>query len=247
MKATQDYPDLPHILIVDDDARIRQLICRYLMQNDFVAFSASDASVARSVLEDFIFDAMILDVMMPTESGLSLARALRAHTNPNIAQIPILFLSALGQTEDKISGLQTGADDYLVKPFEPQELVLRLRAILRRHTPYHQNTHKTVLLRFGLWHYNPEFEGLIHTQTQEKRSLTGVEITLLRGLSARMGQVMTRDDLAQLCGLSANPRSVDVQITRLRRKIEEDPRMPRYLKTVRGQGYVLRAEYHDSE
>lgn len=222
----------PHILVVDDDARIRTLVSRFLTAEGFVATTAPDAAAARALLERLSFDAMVVDVMMPGEDGLALTRSIRAQ-----GDMPVLLLTALGEAESRISGLEAGADDYLPKPFEPRELVLRLQAILRRR-PRHQ---APVHLRVGRWRYSLEDNTL--TDGDEELRLTGVEANLLRALASRTGQVLSRDELAALCALEAGgERTIDVQVTRLRRKLEDDPRLPRILQTVRGKGYLLRAE-----
>jgi two-component system phosphate regulon response regulator OmpR len=233
-----DLPDgplaeRPHILVVDDDDRIRDLVARYLTEHGFVAATTAGADEARQALDTFTFDALVVDVMMPGETGLEFTRSLRAESD-----IPVLLLTALGETEDRINGLETGADDYLPKPFEPRELVLRLQAILRRRPSV-----KTKLkpMRIGAWVYHPDENTL--TQDDEVQALTTSEATLLRVLASHSGQAVSREDLARLCNMDdSGERTIDVQVTRLRRKIETDTRTPRYLQTVRGKGYLLRIE-----
>lgn len=222
----------PHILVVDDDNRIRDLVTRFLHDHDFVAMSAADAFQADNMLQRFDFDAMILDVMMPGQSGLDFLSHLRSNN-----EIPVLMLTALGEADDRISGLEQGADDYLAKPFEPRELVLRLQSILRR--AQKRRSEKT-LFRIGKWRFDPAHDEL--TNSDEIVRLTSVEATLLRGLADKSGKVVSREDLAIYCGIESGERTIDVQVTRLRRKIEENTKTPRYLQTVRGQGYILRAD-----
>jgi two-component system phosphate regulon response regulator OmpR len=223
----------PHVLVIDDDDRIRDLVARYLTEHGFVVATTSGAAEARQALEAFTFDVLVVDVMMPGETGLDFTRDLRTRSD-----IPVLLLTALGETDDRIAGLESGADDYLPKPFEPREMVLRLQAILRRR-PKPQDLKKPV--RIGRWVYDPAGNTLI--DGAETQRLTTTEISLLNALVLKAGQVISRDDLARMCDMDdSGERTIDVQITRLRRKIEEDSRMPRYLQTVRGKGYLLRVE-----
>ena len=225
-------PDLsePHLLVVDDDARLRELLRRYLSDSGFRVTAAADASEARSNLASFAFDLVVLDVMMPGESGLELTRALRAD-----GRIPVLLLTAMAEPEDRINGLEQGADDYLSKPFEPRELVLRVRNLLQRR-PATDVASKDI--RFGGWRFDVVrgelYRGgdLVH--------LTAAEAGLLSMLAQKAGQAVSREELS--ISLSGNLRNVDVQMTRLRRKIERDPRFPRYLQTVRGTGYILKPD-----
>lgn len=232
--ANTNLQDAPHILIVDDDDRIRQLVARFLRENGFVPVAARDAAHAREIMDRFAFDAMVVDIMMPGESGLDFTRGLRAARN----DIPVLLLTALGEAQDRIAGLETGADDYLPKPFEPRELVLRLNAILRRR-PEKKPVFRR--LRIGRWVYDAGQNEL--SDGREMMRLTTMEGNLLQALAACNGEPVGRGDLARLCGLDdAGERTIDVQVTRLRRKIEEDSRAPRCLLTVRGKGYRLLAE-----
>ena len=220
----------PHLLVVDDDARLRELLRRYLSDSGFRVTAAADASEARSNLASFAFDLVVLDVMMPGESGLELTRALRAD-----GRIPVLLLTAMAEPEDRINGLEQGADDYLSKPFEPRELVLRVRNLLQRR-PATDVASKDI--RFGGCRFDVVrgelYRGgdLVH--------LTAAEAGLLSMLAQKAGQAVSREELS--ISLSGNLRNVDVQMTRLRRKIERDPRFPRYLQTVRGTGYILRPD-----
>ena len=232
-----DPERLPHVLVVDDDARIRTLVSRYLRANGFIVVTAPDAAMAQAVLERTEVDLLIVDVMMPGESGLDFTRRIRAVTD-----VPVLLLTALGEASDRVAGLESGADDYLAKPFEPRELVLRLQAILRRRPPPDPSP---PVLRIGRWTYDPAQEDLADPDTGETRRLTSVEATLLRALAGQIGTPVSREDLAILCGMEPGPgestgRTIDVQVTRLRRKLEDDERTPRFLQTVRGRGYVLR-------
>lgn len=223
----------PHILVVDDDDRIRALVSRFLTAEGFVVVTAADAAQARALRRRLIFDAMVVDVMMPGEDGLSLTRSLRAE-----GDVPVLLLTALGEAESRIAGLEAGADDYLAKPFEPRELVLRLQAILRRRP---QPVPAATAYRVGPWRYDAADNML--TDGDKVVALTGVEANLLKALAGRAGQAVSREELAALCALEAEgERTIDVQVTRLRKKLEDDPKAPRMLQTVRGKGYLLRAE-----
>jgi two-component system phosphate regulon response regulator OmpR len=228
----QQFSTLPHVLVVDDDRRIRELVSRFLKEHGFLAMTAEDAAQARIMLRNFEFDVLVVDVMMPGESGIDLTRSIREE-----GKTPVLLLTALGEAQDRISGLEAGADDYLAKPFEPKELVLRLNAILRRTAKP-----QTPLQPFsiGRWRFDPGFDEL--TDGKKTMKLTAVEGNLLRALAQNPNTAMSREALAKACSVEAGERTIDVQVTRLRRKIEEDTRAPRYLLTVRGKGYLLRME-----
>ena len=228
-----------HVLVVDDDARLRALLSRYLVEQGFRVTTASHAAEAREKLRIVQPDLMILDVMMPDETGLAFTSSIR--TQPGAAgqtEIPILLLTARGAPEDRIAGFEAGADDYLPKPFEPYELVLRLRAMLRRRTPPTVEPTQTSLrlgpLQFDIARAELSGpDGIVH--------LTGAEAALLRALAARPGEVFSREAIAEALQMDdTGERAIDVQVTRLRRKIEADPREPRFLHTVRGRGYVLK-------
>ncbi|SDG35979.1 response regulator transcription factor [Roseospirillum parvum] len=227
-----------HILVVDDDRRLRRLLSDYLSGEGFMVSTAADAAEARAHLAALTFDLVVLDIMMPGESGLEVAAALRAEeADPGAPPpVPILLLTAMAEPEDRIRGLEVGVDDYLTKPFEPRELLLRINAILRR-LP-RPAAAPAAPLRFGALTFDPTAEllsgatGAVH--------LTAAELNLLAVLARHNGETISRDELAEATGNAANPRAVDVQVTRLRKKIEPDPRLPRYLLTVRGQGYRLR-------
>ncbi|MEM7429443.1 MAG: response regulator transcription factor [Pseudomonadota bacterium] len=217
-----------HILVVDDDRRIRDLIKSYLCERGFRVSTAGDASAARQAMEGLSFDLLVLDVMMPGESGLDLARSLREGS-----AVPILILSALAEPDNRIDGFRSGGDDYLAKPFEPEELVLRIQSILRR-----SEIAKPVPSEIKLG------ESRFHVERGELRRdgdvirLTTREQELLRLFAKRPGEPISRSDLSQN-GADESARAVDVQINRLRRKIEPDPAAPTYLQTVRGAGYIL--------
>lgn len=235
MQKPQDFQLLPHILVVDDDDRIRTLVSRYLNEHGFLSFTAADAAQAKEIMSISIFDALVLDVMMPGQDGRSLTQELRVKSD-----IPVLLLTAMAEVDDRVDGLKSGADDYLTKPFDPRELVLRLESLLRR-----RPQPKTVSKKFkiGNWIYDPELPEL--TDGSSSIRLTDVEVNLLRALTRRPGVILTRDELATLADIDAGERTIDVQVTRLRKKIEEDNKLPRYLQTVRGKGYLLRAEEVD--
>ncbi len=226
-----------HILVVDDDQRLRTLLCKYLSDQGYLVSAAADATEARTLLDHLIVDLMVLDVMMPGETGLELTRALRqSSTAAAGAALPILLLTALGETANRIEGLECGADDYLSKPFEPRELLLRVAAILRRGA---SAADESSSLTLGALVWDIQREEL--RRGSEPVHLTTAEKDLLSILARRPGQVVSREDLAELTGNTANPRTVDVQVTRLRKKLDDDARLPRLLQTVRGQGYRLQA------
>ena len=230
----------PHLLVVDDDPRLRELLRRYLSENGFRVTVAAEASEARANLASFAFDLIVLDVMMPGDSGLDLTRQLRGAAgseNGRSPSLPILLLTAMGEAEDRINGLEQGADDYLAKPFEPRELVLRIRNIIERRGAADEVVRT---LRFGGFRFDLARGELF--KGGEIVRLTAAEAGLLSSLAARTGEAVSREDLSQSAQFRGNMRNVDVQMTRLRRKIEPDPRYPRYLQTVRGTGYALKPE-----
>ena len=220
-----------HILVVDDDTRLRSLLQRFLRENGFYVSTACDASSARERLNDYKFDLLIVDIMMPGETGLEFLSGLR-HEN----QVPVIMLTAMGETADRITGLEAGADDYLPKPFEPKELVLRIRNILKRAPQEKKDS--VGELNLGLCLYDMAKKELTDKQGQVIH-ITPVEQALLNVLGQKSGQVFSREKLAEILGAGQSPRSIDVQITRLRKKIEQDSKNPRYLQTVRGKGYML--------
>jgi two-component system phosphate regulon response regulator OmpR len=222
----------PHLLVVDDDAPLRELLRRYLTEQGFRVTTAGDAAEARAKLTSMAFDLLVLDVMMPGEDGLDLTRALRRES-----RIPILLLTAMAEPENRINGLERGADDYLGKPFEPRELVLRIRNILQR-LPQPSVTGSEV--RFGAFRLDL-MRGELY-RGGDPVHLTTAESALLLTLARRVGEAVSREALSEEAQFSGNVRTVDVQVTRLRRKIEHDPKFPRYLQTVRGTGYVLKPD-----
>lgn len=225
----------PHILVVDDDKRLRDLLGRYLHDQGFLVTTAIDAQDARQKLASFAFDLLILDIMMPGETGLQLTRSLRESS-----AVPILLLTAMNEAGDRIAGLEVGADDYLAKPFEPRELVLRVQSILKRIRGESAPAKTAGVVRFGVFIFEIERRRLF--KDGEVVHLTEGEAELLFQLARRAGQVVPREELGgQSEGLSES-RLVDVQMTRLRRKIEDDPRYPRYVQTVRGRGYMLQPD-----
>jgi len=227
-----------HLLIVDDDERIRGLLQKFLMRNGFLVSGARDAAHARRVLSGLEFDLIVLDVMMPGEDGIALCRDLR-----KTITTPILLLTAKGDTDDRITGLEAGADDYLAKPFEPKELLLRINAILRRVPAEKPATLLPKVLNLGPVRYDIERGEMWRGEALVR--LTATESQLMRIFSASPGEAVTRTRLVEelsRSGGQTQERAVDVQITRLRRKIEEDPKQPRYLQTVRGAGYMLAPE-----
>ena len=228
----------PHLLIVDDDERIRTLLQKFLMRNGFLVSSARDAAHARRLLEGLDFDMIICDVMMPGEDGISLTRSLREERDT-----PILLLTAKGETGDRITGLEAGADDCLAKPFEPKELLLRINAVLRRVPEPEPEEVKPKILNLGPIRYDVERGEM--WQSDDLVRLTATESQLMKIFSAHVGEALSRSKLVEDLGRDrgqAQERAVDVQITRLRRKIESNPKMPRYLQTVRGAGYMLTVE-----
>jgi two-component system, OmpR family, phosphate regulon response regulator OmpR len=222
----------PHLLVVDDDARLRELLRRYLSDNGFRVTTAEDAADARAKLAAFAFDLVVLDVMMPGESGLDLTQALRSDD-----RVPVLLLTAMAEPEDRVNGLEHGADDYLSKPFEPRELVLRIRNVLLRR-PADDAVGSEI--RFGGCRFDL-VRGALY-RGGDPVHLTAAEAALLATLAQKAPQPVSREELALSAQFSGNVRNVDVQMTRLRRKIERDPRFPRYLQTVRGTGYALRPD-----
>lgn len=226
--------DCAHILVIDDDLRLRNLLSRYLRENGFAVSSAKDAENARMFLGQYKFDLLIVDVMMPNESGLEFLQKLRKDSD-----VPAIVLTAMGETQDRISGLEAGADDYLPKPFEPKELVLRINNILRRIPE--KGKQNSQILKLGDFIFDLNKKEFCH-KTDGIVHITPVEQSILSILGQKVGQIFTREKLAELLGAEQSPRSIDVQITRLRKKIEKDSKNPRYLQTVRGKGYMLLTE-----
>jgi two-component system phosphate regulon response regulator OmpR len=222
--------EAPHILVVDDDRRLRELLRKFLAENGFRVTALGGAEEARTALASFDFDALVLDIMMPGESGLQLAQSIRPDKD-----VPILFLTAMSEADDRIRGLEAGADDYLVKPFEPRELVLRLKSLLRR-APRPAPPAPPTELRLGQFRFRLDRGEL--TRGEARVKLTESEARLLGALARAPGQPVGREEIARATGIEGE-RAIDVQVTRLRRKIEDDPRDPRYLQTARGKGYLL--------
>jgi two-component system, OmpR family, phosphate regulon response regulator OmpR len=229
--------DDSHILVVEDDARLRDRLARYLTGEGFRVTAAPDAADARARMRGISPDLLVLDVMMPGESGLDLTRSLREEQGHDL---PVLMLTARGAPEDRIAGFEAGADDYLPKPFEPRELVLRIRALLRRApAPTQTAPAVSVPVRIGAATFDLDRGELLGPNGPIR--LTGGESALLTALASRPGDILSREEIAAALGTDdAGERAVDVQVTRLRRKIEADPREPRFLHTVRGRGYVLK-------
>ncbi|TVS01298.1 MAG: response regulator [Rhodobacteraceae bacterium] len=231
----------PHLIVVDDDDRIRSLLQKYLLRNGYLVTVARDAAQARRLLQGLAFDLIVLDVMMPGEDGVSLTGSLRAEGDST----PILLLTAKSEADDRIAGFEAGADDYLPKPFEPRELLLRITAILRRNPTPDPTPVLPQVLVLGPLRYDIERGELKHGDATVR--LTQTEATLMRFFCQHPGEVITREalvdhlgrDRAAHGGSVGQERAVDVQITRLRRKIERDPKAPRHLQTVRGAGYML--------
>jgi len=227
--------DPAHILVVDDDVRLRALLQRFLTEQGFRVSTAENAATARAALADMAFDLLVLDVMMPGETGLQLTAALRAEGQ----EVPILMLTANGAPDDRIAGLEQGVDDYLAKPFDPRELALRIRTILRRATPAPTAPQSLAPMQIGNRWFDIERaelrgpDGIIR--------LTGGEAALMQSLARRAGEILSREDIGEALGTpDAGERAIDVQVTRLRRKVEPDPREPRFIQTIRHRGYVLR-------
>ena len=223
-----------HLLVVDDDDRIRNLLKEYLTRAGFRITTAAGGTQARAMMETLDFDLAIFDVMMPGEDGFSLTRWLRDRRGLT-SSTPVLMLTARGLAEDRIEGLKLGADDYLAKPFEPEELLLRIEAILRR-SQSRPTQAASAEISLGLCVFHPARGELF--RSGESVRLTEAEIALLRHLSRNAHQPVERMDLARET-VDPSGRAVDIQVTRLRRKIEADPKAPRYLQTVRGVGYLL--------
>ncbi len=232
--AVPEAEDDRHILVVDDDERLSNLLRRFLTENGYHVTVAADTVEASAALKNFAFDLMVLDVMMPGQDGISFTADLRKS-----ADLPILLLTARGESDDRVNGLAAGADDYLVKPFDPRELLLRIATILRRSAPaLPEPSPAQRLLRFGPFVFDVERQEL--TQDGERVHLTTAELSLLQILAQQPGLPVDRQELGEQSRISGSDRAIDTQIARLRRKLESDPRRPQYLLTMRGAGYVLR-------
>ena len=220
--------DKKHILIVDDDDRIRELLREYLQNNNFYTTTAKDSLDAKKKMSLLKFDLIILDIMMPGQSGLELTQEIKSKSDQ-----PIILLTAMGETSDRVSGLETGADDYLPKPFEPKELLLRIKNILKR---IKSGKNLNPVLKFG--DIRVDLEKMSLKSKKGIAKLNTAEKALLEKMILSVGQIFQRDQISQIIKLTKE-RAVDVMITRLRQKIEPDPKNPKYLQTVRGNGYVL--------
>ncbi len=225
--------DARHVLVVDDDQRLRHLLQRFLVEHGFHVTTAANAAEGAAALKSFAFDLIVLDVMMPGQDGISFTAELRRST-----ELPILLLTARGEADDRVRGLTAGADDYLVKPFDPRELLLRIATILRRAQP--AGPMQRPRLRFGPFSFDVE-RGELRRGEEEIR-LTTAELSLMRILGDQPGAVVTRQELVERSRISGSDRAIDTQIARLRRKLEADPKRPTYLLTTRGEGYVLRVD-----
>ena len=223
-----EFEEKKHILVVDDDDRIRELIKEYLDNNNFYTTTAKDAEDAKNKVKLIKFDLIILDIMMPGQNGLDLTKEIKYSSDQ-----PIILLTAMGESSDRISGLETGADDYLPKPFEPKELLLRIKNILKR---IKKNNNFNPILRFGNIKVN--LEKMLISSKKGEIKINSAEKSLLEKMVLSVGQIFQREEISKIVNLSKE-RAVDVMITRLRQKIEPDPKNPKYLQTVRGNGYVL--------
>lgn len=229
--------NMPHILAVDDDDRIRRLLAQYLTRNGYIVVTAEDAAQARAILKKYDFDICILDIMMPGEDGLSLAPFIQKSYD-----IPVILLTAKTESQDRIAGLEVGADDYLAKPFEPKELLLRVQAILKRtQKPVSPDTGENIVLRLNGKTYDMAKRDVMDDQGQSI-ALTDGERGLMHALAQRVNTPIRREMLAAQLGMDVNDRAVDVQVTRLRKKVEADPANPTIILTLRGKGYMLKAE-----
>jgi two-component system, OmpR family, phosphate regulon response regulator OmpR len=226
--------DAAHVLVVDDDRRLRDLLSSYLVKHGHRVTVAPTAAKARAFLEGLAFDIIVLDVMMPVENGFDFAADLRGRS-----QVPILMLTARGEAQDRVRGLEIGVDDYLAKPFEPRELLLRIGSVLRRTRASPSSGPQTTVVRFGRFAFSLE-RGELRAGDEPVR-ITEREREMLRLLSANAGAIVSREALSGSGG-AAQERTVDVLVNRLRRKIEQDPANPRYLQTARGAGYRLIAD-----
>jgi len=221
---------MPQILVVDDDTRLRNLLTKYLGDNGFNVLAAKDTDEAREILQENNCDLLIVDVMMPEENGVEFTKSIRAHS-----RTPILMLTARGDSVDRIDGLEAGADDYMPKPFEPKELLLRINNILKR-TNQKTNSAPENICKFGDFVFN--FSDSRLRKNGQYLHITESEAKILAILCHNLGNVVSREKISESCG-DIDERSIDVQITRLRRKIEDNPKQSNFLQTMRNQGYVL--------
>ena len=223
------HDNAPHILVVDDDARLRDLLSRFLQESGFLVSGAESAAQARNILKNMQFDLLVIDVMMPGETGLELLADIR-----KASSVPALFLTAMNETEDRIGGLEVGADDYIAKPFEPRELTLRIKRILDRQAM----TAKPSVIQFGQFSYDTDRQVL--SENGRRVHITTAEQDLLGCFTAAANQILSRDDISDRLAGRMKGRSIDVAVARLRTKLEQDPRFPVFLQTVRGRGWMLR-------
>lgn len=220
-----------HLLIVDDDERLRGLLSKYLSENGFKITLADNALSARKMLGTFQFDLIILDVMMPGETGMEFTKSLKTEK----FETPILMLTAMGDVDNRIMGLELGADEYLGKPFEPKELLLRIHAILRRVNSEKKSQENEI--QIGAFHFNLSKKSL--RKGNETIPLTTTESNMMKVLVDHVGQEISREYLMELIGVQTTTRTIDVQITRLRKKLEQNPKKPKFLQTIRNKGYIL--------
>jgi len=218
---------LAHILVVDDDDRIRELVKQYLLENKYLVTTAKDAFDAKNKIEIIKFDLLVLDIMMPKKSGLELTSEIKKEI-----ELPIILLTAKGETSERVIGLEFGADDYLSKPFEPKELLLRIRNILNK-TLQKNNINKILIGNSSL-----DLNKLIINRDGKKYKINNAEKLILEKMIQSSGKVFSREEIGKLININKE-RSIDVIITRLRQKIETDSKNPQYLQTIRGSGYVL--------
>ncbi len=223
---------LYHILVIDDDTRLRTLLGRFLDEKGFKTSLAKDTAEAKELIKESNFDLLIVDVMLPNENGIEFTSSLRQSS-----AVPIIMLTARGEFEDRIKGLESGADDYLQKPFEPKELLLRIHNILKRvSNPSAESPETQIICHFGDFSFNLSDSRL--KKGEEFIHITDSEAKILNILCKEKGTPVSREKLSSLCG-DIDERSIDVQITRLRKKIEQNPKQPHYLQTVRNHGYVI--------
>ena len=218
---------LAHILVVDDDDRIRELVKQYLLENKYLVTTAKDAFDAKNKLEIIKFDIIVLDIMMPKKSGLELTSEIKKEID-----LPIILLTAKGETNERVAGLEFGADDYLSKPFEPKELLLRIRNILNK------TLQKNIINKISIGNSNLDLNKLIINRDGKKYKINNTEKLILEKMIRSSGKVFSREEIGKLININKE-RSIDVIITRLRQKIETDSKNPQYLQTIRGSGYVL--------
>ncbi len=219
---------LAHILVVDDDDRIRELVKQYLLENKYLVTTAKDAFDAKNKIEIIKFDLIVLDIMMPKKNGLELTSEIKKEIN-----LPIILLTAKGEVNERVTGLEFGADDYLGKPFEPRELLLRIKNILNKTLQKYKKIDK-----ISIGNSNLDLNKLVIDRGNKKYKINKTEKTILTKMIRSPGKIFSREDIGKLINIDKE-RSIDVIITRLRQKIENDSRNPQYLQTIRGSGYVL--------